>query len=207
MENISRALLMAAGILLAMLTIGIAMILFRAGAGVSIAFQNNNEKNELNTFNSNFTKMLTGNDDKVTNATQRRSDTITVYDVISVANFAWDNNCKYVDDPRDTTYNNDPRMLRVGLYSSSGSLLIDNLQNYNQKAYDLIIQRGNFNKNSISTGSNQLPKTVYYKIDIAGYSSVGRINRVNFSPKSDATVDSELSGAIGTITGDNRYKR
>jgi len=131
MENISQALLMAAGILLAVLLILIAMILFKGGAGVTSAYQNSNEKNELNIFNSNFNKMLTGNGDK---------DTITIYDIITTANFAWNNNCHYVDDPTASIYDNDPRMLRISICDVSGGSIIDNLQNYNQGLYDIIIK-------------------------------------------------------------------
>ena len=194
MENLTHALLMAAGILLALLTIFIALYLFRAGAGVTNAYQNSNERNELNIFNNNFNKMLTGNGDK---------DTITIYDVITAANFAWNNNCKYVDNPLSTEYNSDPRMLRINICTYSGGTIIENLQNYNQQAYDIILKAGNFKNGTL------LPENIYYKIDIAGYSSVGRINKVNFSSKKDAIVDSQISGALSanSVIGNNKYLR
>lgn len=206
MENISRALLMAAGILLCILTIAIAMLLFRAGAGVSTAYQRSNEENELNIFNNNFLKMIAGNDNSSISG-QKRVDSITIYDVITTANFAWNNNCYYVDNPTSSEYSNDPRILRVTLNYGSGK--IENLQDYTQEAYDLIIKAGHFNNTTMESNSTKLPEPVYYKINITGYSPVGRINKVEFSSKTNAIVDSQIRSAVESshILTDSKFKR
>lgn len=193
MENVSNALLMAAGILLAVLTISIATYLFRAGANVANAYQNSNEENELNIFNSNFTRMVSGNGSLTADFNN------TIYDVITVANFAWNNNVKYVEDPLSNV--GDPRMLVVNICDASGNVVIGNIQNLNQRAYDKMAKAGYF----VSAGESDYPLIIYYNIDIAGYSAVGRINKVNFTPKNDDYI-SQLQ-AITTEISKAEYQR
>lgn len=203
MENVSRALLMAAGVLLAVLIISIATLLFRSGANVVESYQHSNEQNELNTFNSNFTRMISGNDTKL----GKVSDTITIYDIITVANFAWNNNIKYVENPLDNIYKGDPRMLSINICDDSSTKIVEDLQNLNQHAYDLLIQQGYFKNNN--TDKAYEPTTMYYTIEIEKYNSVGRVQIINFRPKdTSGAIASQLGEAMKTIKDkESLYKR
>ncbi len=207
MENVSKALLMAAGVLLAILIIAIALLLFRSGANVVETYQNSNEENELNMFNSNFTRMLSGNDTNLGHP----SNTITVYDIITVANFAWNNNVKFVGNPLSSEYQGDPRLLRINLCDADSNVIISDLQNYNQLAYDILLQYGYF-QDMGPTAVAYEPVVIYYTIDIAKYNNAGRVQVINFKlkPQGSASIQhlntTNLTTAASKMS-EARYKR
>lgn len=82
MENASKALLMAAGVLVGIMILTIAVYLFSSFGGTSSQIQDNIRKNQISQFNSQFTKYQ-GKDD------------VTIYDVITMANLATENNQYY----------------------------------------------------------------------------------------------------------------
>lgn len=82
MENASKALLMAAGVLIGILVLSLAIFLFSNFGTVSSNMRDEIESNQLTQFNSQFT-VYAGRDD------------ITIYDIITVANLAKENNNKY----------------------------------------------------------------------------------------------------------------
>lgn len=74
MENATRALLMAASILIGILIITLMVILFRSGASAGKAGEKEASRLEVEQFNVHFSKYL--------------NKKLTVYDVVSICNYA-----------------------------------------------------------------------------------------------------------------------
>lgn len=79
MENASKALLMAAGVLIGILILSLAVYLFISFGGTSADIHDKVQKDQLAKFNTQFTNYET-------------KDSVTIYDIISVANLATENN-------------------------------------------------------------------------------------------------------------------
>ena len=86
MENASKALLMAGGVLLGILILSLAVYLFSNFGGASSRIHDNIEDNQTAQFNSQFTKYV-GNEN------------VTIHDVVTMANLATENN-KYYEMPK-----------------------------------------------------------------------------------------------------------
>ena len=84
MENASKALIMAAGILIGVLILTLAMYLFITFGQSSSEIHDRMYDNQLTQYNAQYT-IYSGRDD------------ITIYEIISVANLAHNNNDKYKD--------------------------------------------------------------------------------------------------------------
>lgn len=77
MENATKALLIAGGVLIAILIITVMVMLFNSTGNVSRSYNDRIETEEVTKFNANFTQYL-------------RQD-LTIHDVISICNFAKQN--------------------------------------------------------------------------------------------------------------------
>lgn len=86
MENASKALLMAGGVLLGILILSLAVYLFSNFGGASSRIHDNIEENQTAQFNSQFTKYM-GNEN------------VTIHDVVTMANLATENN-RYYEMPK-----------------------------------------------------------------------------------------------------------
>lgn len=82
MENASKALLIAGGVLLAIMIISLGVYLFANFGGVTAQIGKNIEESQISKFNSQFT-------------TNEGKDNVTIYDVVSMANLATQNNQQY----------------------------------------------------------------------------------------------------------------
>lgn len=82
MENASKALLMAAGVLIGILILSLAVYLFTTFGATSAELHRQNDANRVNEFNTQFTSY-------------EGKDGITIYDVVTVANLATENNVYY----------------------------------------------------------------------------------------------------------------
>ena len=80
MENASKALLMAAGILIGILIISLMVTLFISSRDVTITYEAAKQTEKIEQFNVNFTKYL-GQD-------------LTIHDVVTICNFALQNGIK-----------------------------------------------------------------------------------------------------------------
>ena len=87
MENASRALYMAAGVLLAIMMISFAVAMFRSGGTLGSDYEQQAEQDALMKFNSQFENY--------------HKDDNTIYDVITVANLAYDINKRNSFDPNN----------------------------------------------------------------------------------------------------------
>lgn len=116
MENATKALIMAAGVLMGIVILSLAVYEFTSFGISSKEIHKANEETRLNEFNSQFTK-YEGKDD------------VTIYDVITVANLAKENNSYYEFSPRSLEQNTGK-----DLYIS---VILDNtsIENQNQSIY------------------------------------------------------------------------
>ncbi len=120
MENATKALIMAAGVLMGIVILSLAVYEFTSFGISSKEIHKANEETRLNEFNSQFTK-YEGKDD------------VTIYDVITVANLAKENNSYYEFLPRSLDQNTGK-----DLYISV--ILDDNsIENQDQSNYKLKI--------------------------------------------------------------------
>ena len=199
MENASKALLIGAGILVAMLILFIAVRMFSSASQVTEAYQSKEVSSEVATFNANFTRFIGAvvKDDELTNQNYAK-----IHDLVSVANFAWNYNNKMVMNPLNPVDPNDQRIVHVNLkLNGDRAPQLNDLQNYNQEAYYLLIENGYYMSKDYPNAKN----TIDYKIEIVSYNAENRINNMNFYP-SDNNVN--LSNAITTIlSNEAKYKR
>lgn len=81
MENASKALLMAAGVLIGVLILSLAVYLFANFGTASAEIHKQRDMNEINKFNTQFTSY--------------EGKECTIHDIVSVANLAINNNTNY----------------------------------------------------------------------------------------------------------------
>lgn len=93
MENASKALLIAGGVLLSILIISLGVYLFANFGGVTAQIGQNVDESQIAQFNSQFTV----NEEK---------DNVTIYDIVSMANLATQNNKQYGFQKQTPTGNN-----------------------------------------------------------------------------------------------------
>ena len=91
MENASKALLMAAGVLMGVVILSLAAYLFVTFSSSADDVKSEIANNQLNKFNSQFL------------AYEQRED-LTVYDILTAVNIAENNNKYYQLEPGDTNY-------------------------------------------------------------------------------------------------------
>lgn len=89
MENASKALIMAGGVLIAIIIVSVIVLAFQRSGNVSADYSKSISREEISTFNANFTKYL--------------DHDLTIHQVVTIYNFAKNNNTKQVDC--DTIYN------------------------------------------------------------------------------------------------------
>ncbi len=92
MENASKALIMAAGVLIGIILLSLMVYMFTNFAITSAEVHKENEQNQLNQFNSQFTSY-------------EGKEGLTIYDVVTVANLATENNI-YYEHPQQQGINN-----------------------------------------------------------------------------------------------------
>ena len=193
MENASKALLMGAGTLLAILIIFIAVRIFSSASDVTEAYQTKEVSSEVAAFNTNFTRFVGAV--VINGELDENQHYAKIHDVVSVSNFAWNYNNKVTQNPLDP---DDERIIRINIISEDGKTKIDNLQNYTQKAYNELINAGYYVVNSNPNANN----TINYEIKIKSRAADGRINNVDFIPSS---MTLELQNTIKNITKDDKY--
>ena len=195
MENASKALLMGAGTLLAILIIFIAVRIFSSASDVTEAYQTKEVSSEVATFNTNFTRFVGA---VVINGELDESQHYAkIHDVVSVSNFAWNYNNKVTQNPLDP---DDERIIRINIVSADDKIKINNLQNYTQKAYNELINAGYY----VVYSNPNANSTINYEIKIKSRAADGRINNVDFIP---SNMTSGLQDAIKNIIKDDTYTR
>lgn len=103
MENASKALMMAAGVLIGLLILSLAVYLFANFGSASAEAHKRNAENQINQFNAQFTIYEGRND-------------VTIHDIVTVANLAKSSNASYdLTEQTDTNY-----YISVGIYPRYG---------------------------------------------------------------------------------------
>lgn len=82
MENASKALIMAGGVLIAIIIVSVIVLAFQRSGNVSADYSKSISREEISTFNANFTKYL--------------DHELTIHQVVTIYNFAKNNNTKQV---------------------------------------------------------------------------------------------------------------
>ena len=126
MENASNALIMAGGVLIGVLIISLAVYLFVDFGSTSAEINKQTEQQQLVQFNSKFTVY----DNK---------DDLTIYDVITVAGYAQENNIYYGDDDSDATFLNNYK-IEVKLQTSNRGWTTIDVQGTAIEKYNKMIQ-------------------------------------------------------------------
>ena len=165
MENASKALLIAAGILIAILIISFATRIFTSASGVTKTYYSEQQIDELNTFNANFTRFI-----GAVKSNGEKQYYATIHDIISVANFAknYNSNIDIIDV-------NDPRVLHVNIKTSDGQNKYSDLQNYDDSTYYNLIDKWYYVDNTNPNANN----IITFNIDIK-YNEEGRANNLTF---------------------------
>lgn len=168
MENASKALIMAAGVLIGIMILSLAVYLFATFGSTSAELHKQKETDQLNQFNSQFTS-YEGKED------------ITIYDVITVANLATENNKYYEFDTNTSMPTNDKvsdNYIWVELYDSSLKGIYsygkDKTNNDINKIYDRLI---NEELKKINNNKRYLP---IYNCETYISSITGRVYKVKF---------------------------
>lgn len=98
MEDAVKALLIAAGVMIGVMIISLGVTLFSSLSQYTDNAQVQIEENALQKFNEQYTKYINCAD---TPATAPLEFTLTIHDVVTVANMAYENNKKYGLDSAD----------------------------------------------------------------------------------------------------------
>lgn len=177
MENASKALLMAAGVLIGLLILSLAVYLFASFGTTSAEIHKQNEENQLNQFNGQFTSYV-------------GKEGITIYDVVSVANLATESNIYYEFDKRATPTDGKDNYISVIFKNSSingtynrktiekayGSNTAD-IQNYYNELISLDLQNMNITSDAEKSDLTQ------YECQVEISNTTQRVYRVTFSKK------------------------
>ena len=151
MENASKALLMAAGILISILIISLAVYLFTTFRTLAKNTNKQIEENQLGQFNTQFIKY------------SNVEDGITIYDVITIANLAKENNANYGLTKTDFGENSFYIQVDAKKLESQYS----NLEANSQEDYNSLIENNLKNQNTYKCKVDISPKTGrVYKVTI-----------------------------------------
>ena len=162
MENASKALIMAGGILIGILVLTLAIYLFINFSHQAEQTYNQIKENQLNQFNNAFVSLEQTNDG---------GGHITIYDVISIAKKAREYN-----DSNDLI-DGDENYVKVFL----GSTLISDRDIDENEFYTLI----EADRGEMSQSNNELPQYEYKNTNNNGvkYNEEGRVVEVSFKRK------------------------
>lgn len=133
MEDAVKALLIAAGVMIGVMIISLGVTLFSSLSQYTDNAQVQIEENALQKFNEQYTKYINCAD---TPATATPEFTLTIHDVVTVANKAYENNKKYGLDSADE--NNYYVTVKIGTTELQKDINItaaDILKQKNDKTY------------------------------------------------------------------------
>lgn len=167
MENASKALLMAASVILGLMIISVGVALFNSFGGSSASIMNKIEKNKIAEFNNQFLKFYgeTTEENEKTGKEEIVPIKLTIHDVITLANLAKKNNIEYeVQDQngwKDNSY-----YIQVTLMKKYG-----NLEKCEENILTDLIQNNDLVRNE----NGELTTKYYYITDLEVSTSKGRV--------------------------------
>ena len=145
MENASRALLIAAGMIIGVLIITVAITLFSIFGNTSKEMANKLEESKIIEFNNNFYKYY------------GEGITITVHDIITITNFARKNN-KEMGLEDITSYSNSSEYIQIDVKNDKN--LETNFEKKTEDYYKTFIKNNLFKKDNLG---NETESIKYYK--------------------------------------------
>lgn len=187
MENASKALLISGGILIAIVILAISTRLFKSASNVSKSYFEQQEASEIAQFNANFSKFTSaGVQDENGKVTKQYA---TIYDIISLANFAYNYNSENIDSPNDpTTYRDDKNSVAIKIdlvinIDKNKNITYEDIESeeylknkYNKKTYTDLLKEYYYKVNGPTTADN------YYTFEAeTSRNNTGRINYVKFT--------------------------
>ena len=126
MENASKALLMAASVLIGIILISLMVIMFMNSGNVSSSYDKTISQEEISVFNSNFTKYS--------------NKSLTIHEVKSIINFAKANGVNISSDTTSSTNISDTLNGATGTYNNT----------VKERKYKLVILEYDANTGKIS---------------------------------------------------------
>ena len=182
MENASKALLLATGILLGILIISVAARMFSAASGVSKSYHSQESASEIAEFNSHFTKYVgaTRGDDDI------ETQFATIHDIVTTANFAWNYNRKKalkmdinpILEPEGNEFIH-IQICKLDYDSNAaGDVICTRFENLADETYQEFIKNGYY----VSQSHPDQDNIITYEIEIAEYDQVGKVKTVKFYP-------------------------
>lgn len=171
MENASKALIMAGGILVAIIVMSIGVYLFASFSGTGKEIQQKVDSRVLAEFNNNFLQYVNDNE-------------ITIHDIVSLANFAKKNNQKFEFKKTDI---DNPYYLEV--YLNDSDLAFNQRELTFLDDYTEIIEK---NSRPMKTYNSEIKQwethTKYYIATIADWNvqegNNKRVKKIVFKPAS-----------------------
>ncbi|MGN1329905.1 MAG: hypothetical protein ACI4VN_01015 [Clostridia bacterium] len=187
MENASKALLIGAATLIAILTISIAIRMFKSAYNVSKTYDSQAQSIESREFNSKFTRFYGA--PKEDGTTQQQA---TIHDIITLANFAYNYNAQAQIDSTDIS---DPIHVSIGIEGVNPSKKITNLENKGNdiksgsqaNLYTYLLQNCYY----INNNSPNVNAIIYFEIKINSQNADGKINSVTFKA-TDPSADNYI---------------
>ena len=161
MENASKALLMAAGVLVGILLISLALYLFISFGSTSASAHRDNEIKQLAQFNDKF-------------SSYQDMENLTIYDVITVAGMAKQNNDNYLSE-----YNNPNDEYFINNYKIE--VILDGKEDFQNKAFDQndSLYKDKLIKEQLDAVNAETGLSTY-KCSVLEYHSNGRIYKIEF---------------------------
>lgn len=154
MENATNALLIAAGVLIGLMILSLGVSLYSSLSSYVEGVQEEVSSNEIQRFNEQFIKYINYNDE-----TGIKDFTLTIQDLVTVANIAYENNIKYnLEDASDSNY-----YVKINI---PGKPSLE--KTINSESADILLQ-----------GLGKEYKCSYSNIKISA--KTGRVYEVNFS--------------------------
>lgn len=155
MENASNALLMAAGVLIGVLILSLAVFLFMDFGAKSKEIHSQIEETQLTQYNAQYTIYENRND-------------ITIYDVVTLANLAKENNEFYKD------YTNYENNYKVQVIFQTSSTTYQNFQDESIETKQNLINTFN----AVKQREDNVDIEKKFKCQTIEYNEIGKVKKV-----------------------------
>lgn len=160
MENASKALLMAAGILIGILVLSLAAYFVLSFSQLYFDIDRQNADQKMAQFNTQYTAYL------------HRTD-LTIYDILTIVSYAKENNQNYMDEAGQVYSGEEQNIVTITL--KRGIDTIQNAQEKDKADFDNIIKDDQSQLLLDATGNWTLP---LYTCSSITYNDVGRVKNV-----------------------------
>ena len=160
MENASKALLMAAGILVGVLVLSLLAYLIMYFSQLYADIDRQNADQKLAQFNTQYTTYLHKTD-------------LTIYDILTIVSYAKENNQNYRDEEGEVYAGNEENIISISL--KIGGTTTNNVQEKNKTYFDGIIKVDQGNLHQDASGKWLLPT---YTCKSITYNDKGRVQIV-----------------------------